>query len=90
MHPPQDEIPLFKETSAQINNAIDFATVRVPSELEAAMGAISKMKATAVEGHVASGINIANDPNALIGSQGSSLLKILSKFNDIVGNIATV
>jgi hypothetical protein len=93
VHPPQDEIP-NQETPAQLkllHNALDFATVRVPRELEAATGAISKMKVIAVPGQdVASNINNAGNPITLIDSQVSSLLNTLSKFNNVVTNIATV
>lgn len=93
MHPPQDEIPLYKESSALLSNALDLATVRVPRELEAAIGAISKMKAIAVTDHtehVATRINDASNPITVIDSQVSLLLNALSKFNNVVSNIATV
>lgn len=92
MHPPQDEIPLCVSNKEIFNSVLDLATVRVPRELEAATGAISEMRAIAA-GHVtnaASGIHNANNPITLIDSQVSSLLKILSKFNDVVSNVATV
>jgi hypothetical protein len=57
-----------------------------------ASGAISEIKAIAVAdqglGRVASEIN--NVDNPLIDSQVSLLLKTLSKFNNVVSNIATV
>lgn len=98
MHPPQDEIPYVsnKETPGQLtllHDALDLATVRVPRELEAASGAVSEMKAIAVNdvaGHVASEINNAVNPTTLIDSQVSLLLNTLSKFNDVVTNIASV
>ena len=86
VHPPQDEIPSFKQTPVQLNNALDLATVRVPRELEAAIGAVSEMKAIVGAGHIASEINNANNPI----TQVSLLLNTLSKFNDVVTNIATV
>ena len=55
-------------------------------------GAMSKIKDIAVAdqgvGRVASEINNVDDQ--LIDSQVSLLLKTLSKFNDVVSNIATV
>ena len=86
MHP-QDEIPLYKETA---DNALDLATVGVPRELEAAIGAISKMKPIAKAGYVASEIKNANNPITTVDSQVSSLLNALSKFNNVVTNIASV
>jgi hypothetical protein len=64
--------------------------VRVPRELEAAIGAISEMKAITVAGHVASEIKSAINPVTLIDSQVSLLLNTLSKFNNVVSNIASV
>ena len=91
MHPPQDEIPLFKDTTAQPSNALKLATVRVPRELEAAIGgAISEIKAIAVAGHVGSEINNVINPITLVDSEVSLLLNTLSKFNNVVSNIATV
>jgi hypothetical protein len=90
VHPPQDEIPLYKETPAKLNNALDLATVRVTRELEAAIGAISEMKPISLAGHVVSEINKANNPITLVDSQISLLLNTLSKFNNVVSNIATV
>ena len=57
-------------------------------------GAISKIKVTAVAdqgvGRVASEINNVDNPISRIDSQVSLLLMTLSKFNDVVSNIATV
>ena len=83
--------------ASRVNNAdnpITLTTVHVARELEAAGGAISEMAIAVADrgiGRVASGINNADNPITLIDSQVvSSLLKTLSKFNDVVGNIATV
>jgi len=90
VHPPQDEIPLYVSNKETPADALDFAIVNVPRELEVASGALSEMKAIAVAGRVVSEINNADDPITLIDSQMSLLLKTLSKFNAVVGNIATV
>jgi hypothetical protein len=96
VHPPQDEIPLHcnvlnQETPKLLHDALDLATVRVlPRELEAASGAISKMMTISVADRVASEINNADNPITLIDSQFSSFLNTLSKFNNVVTNIATV
>jgi hypothetical protein len=92
VHPPQDEFPLFsnQETPKLLHNALDLATVRVPRELEAASGAISEMMNISVADRVASEINNADNPITLIDSQFSSFLNTLSKFNNVVTNIATV
>ena len=100
---PQDEIPSYvsnKETPTLlklIHNATDLATAHVARELEAASlaasGAIPGMAiagADLVVGRIASEINNVDNPITLIGSQVSSLLQTLSKFNKVVGNIATV
>ena len=81
---------------SRINNAdnpITLTTVRVARELEAAGGAISEMAIAVADrgiGRVASDINNVDNPITLIDSQVSSLLKTMSKFIDVVGNIATV
>ena len=67
--------------------------MHVPRELEAAVGAISEIKAiagTSHAGHVATEINNAINPITVIDSQVSLLLNALSKFNNVVSNIATV
>ena len=91
VHPPQDEV---NETSAQrilLHDSLDLATVCVPRALEAASGAISEINAIAVARQdVASQITNADNPITFIDSQVSSLLNTLSKFNDVVANIASV
>lgn len=67
--------------------------MHVARELEAASGAISEMAIAVADqgvGRVASEINNVDNPITLIDSQVSLLLKTLSKFNDVVSNIATV
>ena len=94
---PQDEIPLHynvlnQEAPKLLHNALDLATVRVPREIEAASGAISKMMTMSVPvaDRVVSEINSADNPITFIDSQFSSFLNTLSKFNNVVTNIATV
>ena len=91
VHPPQDEV---NETPAQrklLHDALDLATVCVPRALEAASGAISEINAIAVARQdVASQITNADSPVTFINSQVSSLLNAMSKFNDVVANIASV